>query len=323
MAKKIPYSTEKEWLELRAEDITSTEVSALLGLSPYQTAYELYHQKLNKDLGEIPDNERMKWGRRLEAVVAKGIAKDLDIEIRALNTYMRHDTVERMGASFDYEVINHPMGPGIMEVKVVDRLVFMDKWTEEVAPTHIEIQLQHQLEVMDREWGLIVALVGGNEPIIIRRKRDRALGKNLIKAVQKHWARIEAKKPPAFKLPEDADFVIAMHKQAGGEILTTTEQKIVDWLIEYHDSSAMHKYHEVRKKELKALVLESVGDKYKKVLATNEKDGTLYQLACSTTADTPPHIIAQEDVGKKSGGRRGFRGFRLTVKPPKEREVEK
>ena len=41
----IRPATEEEWLALRDLDVTSTMASALYGLSPYLTEYELYHER--------------------------------------------------------------------------------------------------------------------------------------------------------------------------------------------------------------------------------------------------------------------------------------
>ena len=41
----ITPSSKQDWLKARTEDITSTEVSALFGISPYTTAFELWHRK--------------------------------------------------------------------------------------------------------------------------------------------------------------------------------------------------------------------------------------------------------------------------------------
>ena len=68
--KSYPITDKQSWLENRLLDVTSTEVSALFNLNPYQTEFELYHQKKDKVVVAISDNERMAWGRRLEDSIA-------------------------------------------------------------------------------------------------------------------------------------------------------------------------------------------------------------------------------------------------------------
>ena len=64
--KEIPITNKQDWLENRLLDVTSTEVSALFNVNPYQTEFDLYHQKKDKVVVNIEDNERMAWGRRLK-----------------------------------------------------------------------------------------------------------------------------------------------------------------------------------------------------------------------------------------------------------------
>ena len=45
MIETIPYTTEAAWLAARTHDLTSTEIAALFGCSPYLTKFELWHRK--------------------------------------------------------------------------------------------------------------------------------------------------------------------------------------------------------------------------------------------------------------------------------------
>ena len=76
MIETIIPEDNKHWLQLRTRDVTSTEVSALFGLNPWMTEFELWHNKKSQAVIEIEDNERMKWGRRLEDPIAQGVAED-------------------------------------------------------------------------------------------------------------------------------------------------------------------------------------------------------------------------------------------------------
>ena len=170
-------SSEYEWLQLRVFDVTSTESPALFGLSPWSTAFELWHQKKDAKVVSIDENERMSWGLALERYIAHMVAKRYGVKVRRLFiAYIRREDVS-MGASFDYEIVGAVAGevedtvlqnlytqhgPGVLEVKNVDRSVYAANWQDDTAPDHIEIQVQHQLHVIERPWSCIAALVGGN-----------------------------------------------------------------------------------------------------------------------------------------------------------------
>jgi len=99
---RIEIENEKQWLAERAKDVTSTEVSALFGLSPYLTEFELFHQKRDGVTVKFEPNERMKWGNRLESAIAHGAAEDMGWNIAKFNVYMRVQEA-RIGSSFDFE----------------------------------------------------------------------------------------------------------------------------------------------------------------------------------------------------------------------------
>lgn len=314
MPKMIKPRDHAHWLELRSEDITSTESGALFDLSPYVTEFELYHRKKDKDLGIIEDNERMRWGRRLEDVIAQGVAEDMDIKVRRLKSYFRHSTVAGMGTSCDYEIINHPKGPGVMEIKNVDGLIFNQQWTQDEAPDHIEVQFQHQLEVLDRDWGLIVALVGGNQPVIIERERDREVGEGLCEAIETFWKRIAAGIEPTVDFMRDAQFINKLYSSAGHETLDAQDDvTLTNLLAEYKQISSDLRNVEAMKDAKKAEILMMIGDNYSKVLA-----GDGMTLNCGLTKGTPPTLITEDMVGKTIGGRQGYRQFRLNQKKQKE-----
>ena len=306
----IPFSpkNETEWLKLRQEDITSTEVSALFGLNPYMTEYELYHLKAGLSEDRFQENERVVWGKRLERAIAKGVAQDLEISVKSINQYLRHSDEPKMGSSFDFRIFNHPKGQGNLEIKNVDGLIWKQKWSDNEAPDHIEIQIQHQMEVADVEWTLICALVGGNEPKFIYRDRDREVGKGLRDAVRKFWKMVEAGTPPQPDYEKDADFIVSLHQSAGGQVLESEEGELYDLFRGYQRTSEGIKAYDAEKKATKARILEMVGDDYNKVLADR------FTLHCGMTKTTEPTVITKEMIGKTYGGRKGYRAFKLYEK---------
>ena len=66
----IRPSSHDEWLAARDKGIGASEVGAILGLSPFETAFSLWLKKTNQVPRE-PENEAMLMGHLLEDVVAK------------------------------------------------------------------------------------------------------------------------------------------------------------------------------------------------------------------------------------------------------------
>lgn len=271
----IPYASEAEWLALREQDITSTETAALFGVSPYETAFELWHRKRGTLTRDFPDSERMKWGRRLEASIAEGVAEEKQLVIAPMKAYARHGSVQRLGASFDYEIIGGAnigpaAGKGILEIKNVDALIARTQWEvgddDEIgeAPAHIELQLQHQLEVMNRTYGYIAALFGGNRLVVIYRERDYAIGAQIRARVATFWESIATNTEPAPDFGRDAATIARLHGYAeAGKMLDwriDAPDTALDLLAEYQAIGKQAKALELKRDELKARLLLMVAD---------------------------------------------------------------
>lgn len=302
---------EAEWLRWRTLDVTSTEVSALFGLSPYITEFELWHSKRDRVVSAIEQKGRMLWGTRLQDAIAAGVAEDLGWQVERLDDYMR-DPDARMGSSFDFAAIDPKANEaGLMEIKNVDRFVYFDAWTDGAdgieAPKHIELQVQHQLEVADMPWCAIVALVGGNEAKVAIRKRDRAIGAHLRKRIASFWASVDAGTPPKPDYEADADFIAKLYGKADASLAIDADAETEALLAEYATLGDAEK----RRTAIKAEVLHRIGEASK----VRTPFGT---LTCGETAANPGKLITEAMVGERIGARAGFRQFRFTPSKTKE-----
>jgi len=306
-AQRITPASRDEWLNLRAKDITSTESAMLFGLSPYGTEFSLWHEKKSGEIGEFAQTERMELGLVLEETIARYYAEQSGIKIRKLNLYVRDPDI-RMGASFDFEIIGNEKGPGVMEVKNVDRLVFKNNWAKNEdgtyeAPPHIEMQVQHQLAVLNRSWGIILALIGGNEVIPIVREADPELGTEIRRRIAGFWASIEDDAPPAPNYRSDSEFIIKKLYgiSADGVVADLRGDEYVQNLMtRYQELGVEEKLLDGERMAIKAEVLTLIDDAEIVIL-----DGG--KISAKTTKDA---VIPETT-------RKGYRGFRYTPKKEK------
>jgi len=277
--------SEQAWLAMRALDVTSTEASALFSMSPYSTEFELWHRKKSGEVQTLDPNERMDWGNDLQDTIALSLAKRYGVVVERVVDYMRIEHA-RMGSSFDFEIFGEAdipddefkgdptlremfrkHGPGLLEIKNVDGLVFKKTWPVNddktiEAPAHIEIQVQHQMHVRDREWSAIGALIGGNRGLMLIRQRDREVGDAIEKRIIDFWMSIANDRQPDPRYPADAGAVIKLFG-------TATEKKVFDGrgradidalLAEYKAASDREKQAKEDKDVAKAKILEIVED---------------------------------------------------------------
>jgi len=314
------------WLQMKAEDVSSTESSALFGISKYSTEFELWHQKKSGEVIEFQDNERMFIGREIENKIADMISIQMNMKVRRLKTYYRHDDEKRMSSSFDYEIVGdyskselmkmnpHLKGAGLLEIKNVDGFIYREDWIDDEAPPHIEAQVQHQMEVANRNWTLIVALVGGNKLVTILRERDRNVGKAIRNRITRFFMSIDNDIEPMPNFERDAAFINGMYTSIddkGEPMDITAEENILAMVITYKELNARKLGLEKALDSIRAEVLHSVGN----VPRLTTSDGLTVNM--TMTKGTLPTTVTEEMVGTEIGGRAAYRQFRITKRKVK------
>lgn len=305
----IPIASREQWLTDRAQDITSTEIAALWNLSPYVTHFELWHRKHSGASERFEPNARIVWGTRLQDAIAAGIAEDRGWHVRRIDEYMR-DPEERIGSSFDFEVVSSEHGRGLMEIKNVDWLIFRDEWTEGAdgleAPQHIEMQVQHQMEVADLPWCALVVLVGGNDAHVVIRLRDREIGRAIRSKAREFWRSIAENRQPVPEYSLDAEFLCSLYGRADDGVVMEADTETAELLAEYERLGKA----EAQRKEIKARVLERIGRASKVITPAGS-------LSVGMVKASPGTLITPAMVGTHTGAREGFRMFRYTPKKEK------
>lgn len=316
------------WHGFRALDVTSTESSALFGLSPYATHFSLWHQKKEGAIVEFQSNERMDWGNDLQDSIALSFGRRYGVKVVRITEYMRIPD-SRMGASFDFEIvgIDHSVmtvsddvlrtrltnnGPGILEIKNVDRSIFLDKWIKRISdeeragglkapiepPGHIDIQLQHQLHIRENSWGAIGVLVGGNNGRLLVRDRDVAVGHGLERRINEFWRSISECTTPEPVYPDDAEVVAALYKTSTDRVFDGRGNDALDSAIAaYSDALARENLAKEDKIVARAKALMIIGDAER---AYSDR------FTISAKEVGPTHVEAFD--------RKGYRGWRVTAK---------
>ena len=290
---------EQEWLKLRTQDITSTDVAALFDISPWLTRFELWHRKKSGAVVELEPNARMLWGQRLERSISEGIAEDYKLSIRPMKEYIRVPAW-RIGSSFDNAVDSD----GILEVKNVDGLAYKDGWLIQgdsvEAPPHIEIQLQHQLLVSGRKYGLIGALIGGNRVTLIKREADPVIHEAIKSRVAAFWQSIDANQEPAPDFKADADFICKLAGFAEPGKVMNAGDTLAAQVKAYKEWGAKATAAQEEKDAIKAQLLTLIGDAEKVI-------GNGYTISAGMK---PPTLI-------EAYTRKGYRDFWVFIKKEK------
>ena len=69
LAELVCAATDPRWLAERRKGVTATDITAILGLSPYQSPFGLWWEKTGPDMPAHEDSDRLRLGRELEPYI--------------------------------------------------------------------------------------------------------------------------------------------------------------------------------------------------------------------------------------------------------------
>jgi len=69
MPELVCAATDPRWLAERRKGVTATDITAILGLSPYQSPFGLWWEKTSPDMPADEDSDRLRLGRELEPYI--------------------------------------------------------------------------------------------------------------------------------------------------------------------------------------------------------------------------------------------------------------
>jgi len=250
------FPTRAAWLEARrGYGIGSSDVPAIVGVSRFQSALALYHEKLGVTRPSPAYEEHARWGQILEEPIAQRYAEETKRTVENPNAVIgqwsiaRHPQHPHMIASVDRFVlpnVREGMQPlplpgefGVLEIKNA-HLMMRDEWVGEEAnnepPVEYQVQLQHQLAVTGARWGSIAALIGGVIFVWADVARDEALIERLVDMETAFMRRLELRDPPLADGSESSREVLRQlyPKDTGTSVVLPPEA--FDWHHAFQDA---------------------------------------------------------------------------------------
>jgi putative phage-type endonuclease len=184
--------TEEQWREVRRGGIGGSDIAAIAGVNPFRSNVDVYLSKVHGD--ETEDNERMKWGRELEPLVAREYQNRHNYKVQRVKSVLQHTECDIALANVDRLIVAPPAN-GILEVKC-------SAWAEAFKngdiPDMYYCQLQWYLGITGLQWGAFAILLNGNryiEPDPIH--FDKPFFEQLLTVAKNFWKdHVEKKDPP-------------------------------------------------------------------------------------------------------------------------------
>lgn len=154
---------DREWHGARQIALGGSEIAAVLGLSPWESRFSLWHRKLGH--APQPENAEMEWGKRLEPVL---LGKHLDLHpewrVGPAGTFVHRE--RRWQLANPDALLHHSDGrptPRLWEGKVSrDDTGWGEPGTDQV-PVNYLIQVRWYLDVLGLEDAVLSVLIAGQE----------------------------------------------------------------------------------------------------------------------------------------------------------------
>lgn len=204
--------TREEWLSYRRRGIGGSDAAAVLGVSPFTTARDLYYDKRGIVSAVEDDSNwvQLEVGHLLEDLVARIFAKKTGYRIYQRKKMFQHPDYPFMLADLDYFVELPDGTTAILECKTTNYNAKGKWWDgkEEIVPLNYVLQGRHYMAVMDIGQVFYCCLYANNEDsaIIRRIERDMEYESEMIALEENFWTNhVLAEIPPSYT--EDGDLV--------------------------------------------------------------------------------------------------------------------
>lgn len=198
-AQVLNASTDRAaWLEARKKTITATDIAAIVGLHPYETARSVYMRKTGQ-MDEKEETESMYLGSKLEPLIAQIYAEKNGLEFGkdVIPTgFMTHPQNPRHGATPDFLI--RPTDT-LLETKWAGPNTarnFGEEGTDE-TPSHYLLQCQWQLHCSGKAKCVLTVLTAYGKVKSYTIERDDELIRRMVFQANKFLGEyIDADVPP-------------------------------------------------------------------------------------------------------------------------------
>lgn len=303
-----------QWLEVRKGGIGSSDAAAAVGLCPYKSQLELWMEKTGRTPTEAapPDMDDPRyWGTLLEPYVAVAYSQQTGRKVRKINAVLQHPTFPHMLANIDREVVGSP-DVQILECKTAGE--WGSKLWQNGVPEYVQLQVQHQLAVTNRQAADVAVLLCGQRLEIHRIERDDEAISRLMVLEARFWEYVTTDTAPPADGSESAGKALRQLYPGGGSTLDFCEhQDLSNTFAKLVSVKAEQDACSKEAELLKQTLQQAMGDASRAVFATGEV--TFKRSQDGTTLDTKrltqdhPDLVAQYSVIRP-----GSRRFLFSVK---------
>jgi putative phage-type endonuclease len=205
----------------RRSGIGGSDVGAIMGVSPWGNALDVWLAKRAEPAVRKPDNEAQTIGKLIEPTIAALFTQRTSLPVRKgrfLRASKPHDFV--IGHP-DAVVVGKPEGVEYKNVGLQRSAQFGEQGTDQVPADYL-LQCMHYMALTGFKTWWLAALIGGNELRVYRLPWDEELGRLMIDAERTFWESVVSAQPPA--MAETSEQAMRLFDKArAGRVEATAE----------------------------------------------------------------------------------------------------
>lgn len=243
--------TREQFLLDRKKGIGGSDVASILGVSPFRTALEVYHDKTSPELALDEPTEDMQRGVRVEKYILQEYSERSEVELNTNIPTIVDKTYPFMRANIDAKVIGQNV---VVEAKSTKALIA--SW-ESGIPEYYKAQVAYYAMLTDANYVEIPVLFSGWKYACFTYWRDVEYEASIKEAVINFWHNHIVKNiPPKPTSPEELMAAYPKLEEKTIEADNDIREKV--YLLQ--EAQAQRKKLEEQEKQLKTQIQGYMGD---------------------------------------------------------------
>ena len=232
----------------RTQLIGGSDAAAILGISPWKSAFQLYQEKIGVAVDDVsPEKQRLfARGKRWEPVVVEMLVDELqyrghDVQIIGRNARYQDREFPFLSAEVDLELLvdGEECNAELKTVHPFAAKAWGEPDTDEI-PIYYAAQAMHGLMVKPRQKCIVAALIGADDLRVHQIERDEETIAAMRAKELAFWQRVQDRNPPD---PETAVDVKWLYAKDAGEV-SEADDELLRLIGELHFQKTTAKHAE-------------------------------------------------------------------------------
>ena len=216
--------TRTEFLQRRKSGIGGSDVAAIMGLSKWRTAYDVWRDKVSDEINADENTTLLEYAAFLEQHTADEYAKQTGRKVRKWSVELVNAEYPFLKGNIDRQILLDERGLGVLECKALSTFNF--KRVEMYGlPDDYICQIQHYFLCGNGayKWGAFAILNRDNGRLLtFEVMPDAALQAEIVRVCVPFWLESVEKRVPPVQTVPGADAKVTLPPRFDGQIVDLT-----------------------------------------------------------------------------------------------------